>query len=61
MTHTEEAAVKAVIERVTRDAMDDGLRAAVLMIRMAAGRRPEMTLEQIADAIEATVGERSDD
>ena len=61
MTPLEEEAVKAVIEQTVCDAMDDGLRAAVLMIRMAAGRDPAMTLEQVADAIEAIVGKHSND
>ena len=61
MTPLEEEAVKAVIEQIVCDAMDEGVRAAVVMIRMAAGRDPAMTLEQVADAIEAVVGKHSDD
>lgn len=61
MTPLEEEAVKAVIEQTVCGAMDEGVRAAVVMIRMAAGRDPAMTLEQVADAIEAVVGKHSDD
>lgn len=61
MTPIEEAAVKAVIEQITSDAMDDGLRAAAQMLRMTAVLRPEMTLEQVADAIEDTIAKHSND
>ncbi len=61
MTPAEEAAIKVVIQQTTRAAMDDGIRAAVVIIRMAAGRRPEMTLEQVADAIEDTIATHSND
>jgi len=61
MTPAEEATVKALIKQTTCDAIDDGLRLAVTMIRMASGRHPEMTLEQVADAIEAIVGKHSND
>jgi len=61
VTPAEEAVVKALIKQTTCDAIDDGLQLAVTMIRMAAGRHPEMTLEQVADAIEAIVGKHSND
>jgi hypothetical protein len=60
VTPTEEAAVKAAIEQITRDAHDDGIKTAAMMVRMTGTLRPEMTFEQLAEAIEATVGGRSD-
>lgn len=55
MTPAEEAAMHAVIAQVTRDAMDEGLMAAVEMLRLGVKKFPEMTILQFADAIEATV------
>lgn len=55
MTPTEEAAMHAVIAQVTRDAMDEGLMAAVEMLRIGAQKFPHLTTLQLADAIEATV------
>lgn len=55
MTPTEEAAMHAVIVQVTEDAMNDGIMAAVQMIRMGTQKFPDMTILQLADAIEASV------
>lgn len=55
MTPQEEAVMRLVIEKATRDSMDMGLLAAVQMIRIAAATKPGMTFEQLANAIESTV------
>lgn len=55
MTPSEEAAMNAVIEQVTRNAMDEGLMAAVEMLRIGTQKFPHLTTLQLADAIEATV------
>ena len=55
MTPAEEAAVKAAIEYVTHKATADGIMTAVQMIRIADNVRPNMTMQQLADAIESTV------
>lgn len=57
MTPAEEAAMKAVVTHITRDSMDKGVLVAVEMIRMAAVARPEITLAELANAIESTVTE----
>ncbi len=61
MTPVEEAAVQAAIEEAVSVAMDNGIRAAAVMVRMTAKLHPEMTFDQLADALESTVGGRSDD
>jgi hypothetical protein len=53
MTPDEEAAMHAVIVQVTEDAMNDGIMAAVQMIRLGVERYPHLTTLQLADAIEA--------
>jgi hypothetical protein len=55
MTPAEEATMKAVIEKVTNDAMNEGLRAAAQMIRIAALAPAPISLDQLADLIEETV------
>lgn len=55
MTPAEEAAMHAVIKQVTEDSMNEGIMAAVQMIRLGVQRFPDMTILQLADAIEATV------
>ena len=55
MDSVEKAAVEEAINTVTRRSMDNGMLAAVEMIRAAAFLRPDMTMNQLADAIEATV------
>jgi hypothetical protein len=55
MTTAEEAAVDAALEYVTHKSINDGIMAAVQMIRIAANARPSMTMQQLADAIESTV------
>lgn len=56
MTPTEEAAVHAAITATTRQAVDDGLRAAVQMICIAKELYPDWTFDQLADAVESTIG-----
>jgi hypothetical protein len=56
MTPTEEAAVRAAIVASTTEAVDDGLRAAVRMVRIAKDLYPDWTFDQLADAIESTIG-----
>ena len=55
MTEAEELAVMTVLKRVTRESIDDGIMAAVEMIRIAAQAHPEWTFDQLADCIEKTV------
>lgn len=55
MTPTEEAAMQAVIMQITEEAMNEGIMAAVQMIRLGTQKFPDMTILQLADAIEATV------
>lgn len=55
MTPAEEAAVEAALECVTHKSIGEGIMAAVQMIRIAANARPDMTMQQLADAIESTV------
>lgn len=54
MTPAEEAAMYAVIKQVTEDSMNEGIMAAVEMIRLGVQKFPDMTILQLADAIEAT-------
>lgn len=55
MTPAEEAAVYAVIKQITEESMNQGIMAAVEMIRTGVQRFPDLTTLQLADAIEATV------
>lgn len=55
MTPTEEAAVELMLKQVALESMDDGICAAVCMIRMAKTLNPGWTFDQLADAIEATL------
>lgn len=55
MTPAEEAAVEAALEYVTHQSINDGIMAAVQMIRVAANVRPGMTMQQLTDAIESAV------
>lgn len=55
MTEAEEMAVKAVIKKITQESIDDGIIAAVEMIRIAAQKHPEWSFDQLANCIEATV------
>jgi hypothetical protein len=55
MTPTEEAAMHAVIVQVTEDAMNDGIMAAVQMMRLGVERHPHLTTLQLADAIETSL------
>lgn len=55
MTEAEELAVMTVLKQVTRESIDDGVLAAVQMVRIAAQIHPEWTFDQLADCIEATV------
>lgn len=57
MTPIEEEAVRLVVQTVTREAMDDGLRLAVDMIRIAAMAKPSWTFHELAEAIESTIGQ----
>ena len=54
MTPAEESAIQSAIEYVTHASMKDGIMAAVEMIRIAAVAHPNMTMQQLADAIEST-------
>jgi len=54
MTPTEEAAIRAAMEKVTNDAMNDGIRAAAQMVRFAALAPAQISLDQLADMIEET-------
>ena len=55
MTPAEEAAVLAVIKQITEESMNQGIMAAVEMIRTGVQQFPDLTTLQLADAIEATV------
>jgi DNA-binding transcriptional regulator WhiA len=55
MTEAEEMAVKVVIKKITEESINDGIMAAVEMIRIAAQKHPEWTFNQLANCIEATV------
>ena len=55
MTPAEEAAVYAVIKQITEESMEEGIMAAVEMIRTGVQQFPDLTTLQLADAIEATV------
>jgi len=55
MTPAEEAAVFAVIKQITEESMNQGIMAAVEMIRTGVQQFPDLTTLQLADAIEATV------
>ena len=55
MTPAEEAAMRTVITKVTEDAMNEGILAAVEMIRVSTEQFPDLSKLQLADAIEATV------
>jgi hypothetical protein len=55
MTPAEEAAMHAVINQITEESMNEGIMAAVQMIRLGTQKFPDMTILQLADAIEATV------
>lgn len=55
MTPAEEAAVYAVIKQITEESMNEGIMAAVEMIRTGVQQFPDLTTLQLADAIEATV------
>ena len=55
MTPAEEAAMRTVIAKVTEDAMNEGILAAVEMIRISTKQFPDLSKLQLADAIEATV------
>ena len=55
MTETEELMIKGLIQQITVDAMNDGILAAVEMIRVASVMKPDWSFEQLAVAIENTV------
>lgn len=55
MTPEEDAAMQAMVVQVAEEAMNDGIMAAVEMIRLSAIKHPHLTMLQLADAIEATV------
>ena len=55
MTPAEEAAMYAVIRQIAEESMNDGIMAAVEMIRTGVQQFPDLTTLQLADAIEATV------
>lgn len=55
MTPAEEAAMRVMIAKVTEDAMNEGILAAVEMIRISTKQFPDLSKLQLADAIEATV------
>lgn len=55
MTPAEEAAVFAVIKQLTEESMNQGIMAAVEMIRTGVQQFPGLTTLQLADVIEATV------
>lgn len=61
MTPAEESAVKLMVQQIARESMDDGLRAAVSMIRMAKQLTPHWTFDQLANAIEATLSKSTND
>lgn len=55
MTPAEEAAMYAVIKQITEESMNQGIMAAVEMIRTGVQQFPDLTTLQLADAIEVTV------
>ena len=55
MTPQEEAAIRLAIQQIVHEAMDDGIRAAVQMMRMSKTLQPGMTIDQLANAIESTI------
>lgn len=55
MTPIEEAAMYAVIKQITEESMNEGIMAAVEMLRIGTQKFPDLTTLQLADAIEATV------
>lgn len=55
MTPAEEAAMYAMIKQIAEESMDNGIMAAVEMIRTGVQQFPDLTTLQLADAIEATV------
>ena len=54
MTPEEDAAMQAIVLQITEQAMNDGILAAVQMMRLGVQRHPDLTTLQLADAIEAT-------
>jgi hypothetical protein len=54
MTPAEEAAIRAAMEKVSNDAMNDGIRAAAQMVRLAALAPEPVSLERLANMIEET-------
>lgn len=54
MTPAEEMVFKATLQYEVHKSMNDGIMAAVQMIRIAAVAHPDMTMQQLADAIEST-------
>jgi len=56
MTPAEDAAMQALVVHVAEQAMNDGILAAVQMMRLGVQKHPDLTTLQLADAIEATVG-----
>lgn len=58
MNPEEHEAIQAVIKRATLESLDEGMLTAVLMMRMAAGRRPDLSVTEVADMIESSVTER---
>ncbi len=55
MTPIEEAAMYAVIKQIAEESMNEGIMAAVEMLRTGVQQFPDLTTLQLADAIEATV------
>ena len=55
MTPAEEAAVFAVIKQIAKESMNQGIMAAVEIMRTGVQQFPDLTTLQLADAIEATV------
>ncbi len=54
MTPEEDAAMQAIVVQIAEQAMNDGILAAVQMMRLGVQRHPDFTTLQLADAIEAT-------
>ena len=55
------AAVQVAVAYESRKAVSNGIMQAVKMIRAAAFARPDMTMHQLADAIENTVKKAQDE
>ena len=55
MTPEEDAAMQVIVAQVAEEAMNDGIMAAVQMMRLGVQKHPHLTTLQLADAIEATV------